>query len=154
MYEYIFLNEVWNGVKYMYTKRTPVSCGCTQLHDLYPINKASLEAMLRSVYKNWGDRTRPAATDAMGAYERETIENRRRAGEFDNKIYAGETVFFSDADSNGNGKKLVNYIKRHKLGEVVSISARNPNTKNKITSYLWVYNGAKLKEGVRLNGAK
>jgi hypothetical protein len=133
----------------MYTKRTPVSCGCTQLHGLYPINKAELQAMLKPVYKNWGDRDRPRADPAAPEFEREAMQNRVRQGEFDNKIYAGETVFFSDADSNGNGKKLVNYIKRHKLGEVVSISAKNPNTKNKITTYLWVYNGAKLKTVAR-----
>lgn len=138
----------------MYTKRTPVSCGCTQLHDLSNVNKANLQAILRPTYKNWGDRERPKAPPGAESYVVESIQNRVRQGEFDNKIYAGETVIFSDADSNGNGKKLVNYIKRHKLGEVVSVSGRNPNTRNPITTYLWRYNGAKLKEGVRLNGAK
>ena len=70
------------------------------------------------------------------------------------KLKAGETVIFSDNEDNGNGDKLVKYIKAHELGEVTSLSTVNPNTRNKITTYLWVYNGNPLKADARIRNTK
>lgn len=128
----------------MQTKRTPISCGCTQLHDLIWVSKKALENMLQPEYKVWGVRERPKERPGMVDQEREYVQRQRHQGVYDNKIYAGETVVFSDNDSYGNAKKLVQYIKRFKLGEVVSLSGRNPNSLNDITTYLWRYNGAKV----------
>jgi hypothetical protein len=137
------------------TRRTPISCGAQVLFNLDAINKKALESLLQPEYKRWQDRVRPGGDGRPNdPYIRDYITEQRAKGVYDNKIYPGETVVFSDADRYGNGKKLLQYIKRHKLGEVVSLSTINPNTKNKITTYLWVYNGAKLKEGATIRGAK
>jgi hypothetical protein len=113
-----------------------VSCGANQLFRLNGINKAALEKLLDSNYLNWGNRPKTRV--------REDFE-KPRDDEYDDKIYAGETVIFSDNDSYGNGRKLATLIRVHKLGDVVSLSGVNPNTRSKITTYLWRYNGAKLK---------
>jgi hypothetical protein len=130
-----------DGVKYMRVRRTPVSCGCQELYELFmPEGKATLAAMLVSKYKMWGERTRPSAdTSVNWMWERDM-------GFYDGKIYAGETIFFSDADANKNGKKLVELIQKYNLGEVVSLGGVNPNTKSRITTYLWRYNGNKIVE--------
>lgn len=148
MYEYIFLNEVWNGVKYMKTCRTPVSCGANLLFDLDSLDRRTLERLLVQEYKTWGERDRPG----KGVWPEDMtndIREARQKGQYDNKIYKGETVIFPDRDSNENGKRLEHYIKENDLGEVTSLSTTNPNTLNKITTYLWVYNGNKLKPATK-----
>lgn len=116
----------------MYTRRTFVSCGCTQLYNLGTVSKAQLMLRLTPSYAWW--HTRGEGPD----------------GEGDGKIYKGETVIFSDADCLGNGKRLEGLIKDYKLGEVVKVSGRNPNTEENITTYLWRYNGNKIRR-IRLN---
>ncbi len=109
----------------MQTKRTPVSCGCTMLYGLFGIDKDSLSAILEPKYKHF--RERHQCPDDPARY--------------DDKIYSGETVIFSDADSQGNAKRLVEIIKKYDLGRVVSLGCVNPNTRSRITTYLWHYNG-------------
>lgn len=122
----------------MRTRRTPVSCGANQLYGLQGINSKVLEGMLVQEYRQWGQRSRLRLNLDLHALDRP------RDDEYDDKIYAGETVIFSDNDSYKNGRKLAALIRAHKLGEVVSLSGVNPNTRSKITTYLWRYNGGKV----------
>jgi len=113
------------------------------LFDLHNLTESKLNSMLEPIYKTWGARSRPG--DPKSYFNLTPYERKERIkGVYDNKIYKGETVIFSDADICGNGAALKKMIRDNKLGRVVSISTVNPNTLNKITTYLWVYNGNKI----------
>lgn len=113
------------------------------LFDLHNLTESKLNDMLVSRYEPWGVRSRPG--DPKLYFNLTPHEQKERIkGVYDNKIYKGETVIFSDADICGNGAALKKMIRDNKLGRVVSISTVNPNTLNKITTYLWVYNGNKI----------
>ncbi len=81
---------------------------------------------LKSTYKSW--------------------RTRNGDGVSDGRIYKGETIIFSDAVANGNGVNLEKLIKKYDLGRVVKLSTQNPNTNNRITTYLWCYNGKQIPE--------
>jgi hypothetical protein len=113
------------------------------LFDLHNLTESKLNSMLVSRYEPWNVRRRPG--DPKLYYELTPDEREQRdKGVYDHKIYKGETVIFSDADMLGKGAALKKMIRDNKLGRVVSISTVNPNTLNKITTYLWVYNGNKI----------
>lgn len=60
------------------------------------------------------------------------------------------TIVFSDNDFYGNGERLENLIKKHKLGEVVSLDwDKNPNTGNNIKTWLWKLNCANIRKYLR-----
>lgn len=119
----------------MQTRRTPISCGCNVLFNLHGVSDVrGLRSILQPKYKSWGERRGFDGND-------EASRLLRAEGSYDNKIYAGETVIFSDADYREYGRDLRRLIKKHGLGKVVSIKTKNPNTETRITTYLWVYNG-------------
>lgn len=69
-------------------------------------------------------------------------------------FYSGEPVseaypfiVFSDTTENGNGEKLVQYIKKNDLGTVVATRARkNPSSGNMLKVYVWSLNAKNIKK--------
>jgi hypothetical protein len=58
----------------------------------------------------------------------------------------GYSYIFSDAVKFGNGRRIAALIKKHKLGTLVKTrAATNPNSGNKIETWIWRYNGKKVK---------
>lgn len=116
---------------------TPISCGVMYYHDLTLDSfKASLfsTALKEPEHIGWGS----------PGYE-------KRAREIDdywlaqeNSFHKGYCYIFSD-NKQGEGDDIAAYIKKHKLGRLTCSGwATNPNSENKICTWIWRYNGKKV----------
>jgi hypothetical protein len=99
-----------------------VSCGVRQLYDL------SLEGLEARLYQYHAE-----AADKLGIAPQ---------GESPDYLCKGYTYVFSDSTRRGNGVKIAQYIRRHKLGKIIGTDVvSNPNTGRNIRTWLWVFNG-------------
>lgn len=133
----------------MLKRSSEVSCGVEQLYELA---KASSALQAGRPYNKWQaehnkldaavDNAKygtPAFDKASDAFDLHYDKEPKYGGIGLDK---GMTYIFSDADKFGNGKKLYTYIKKNKLGKVVSTGpVKNPESGNIIRTWLWTYNG-------------
>jgi hypothetical protein len=118
--------------------RNPASCGGQILSGLNEVNFTWLRKNLSSIYKLWDKRIQ----DGEG-YEGDGED--LVYSQFSFKIYKGETIIFSDKDiKTGGGNRLAEKVLKYGLGDIASLGTVNPNTGNKIRTWIWVYNGKQI----------
>ena len=110
--------------------RNTTCCGTCELHDLADGPLASLAI--------------------LAAWQEGLIKNFSDEG---NVIYRGNfkpIVLFTDRTTFRNGTSLADYIRRHRLGEVVTTTpVRNPNSGAKVQGWLWRINRQRWNTWVR-----
>lgn len=123
---------------------TPVSCGVNYYHDL---TLASFIANL-SNKQHPKNPPEPVSWGESGYEERlQEIDDYWLA--IENEFRSGYCYIFSDNKS-GEGKFIAAYIEKHKLGRLTSSGwAKNPNSGNQICTWIWRYNGKKVKQNAK-----
>lgn len=100
-------------------------CGIGELNEVHGLVKRGLEK------------------EVLGLMDGEGYKDGYKDGWFENGEYSGFAyIFFSvTEDFLSDGDALMEFIQKHKLGEVKKMRARlNSNTDNKLTMYCWGIN--------------
>jgi hypothetical protein len=134
---------------------TPISCG---VHYYNNLSIKGFKASVGDTKKGpkpqpptttwyWGDIGHEQNRRDWDRYYREIEKWEDRVA-----FERGYTYIFSDAyDGNCQGNKIAAYIRKHKLGRIISTGRGvNPNSGNRIETWIWRYNGKR----VQSNAAK
>jgi hypothetical protein len=121
---------------------TEISCGVNYYHGL------SLESFEDCINGKMPKKPKYVAWGEVG-YQDYLVATDAYYEAVYNTFRKGYTYIFSD-NNKGEGQDIAKFIRKNKLGKIVSSGwTRNPNSGNKICTWVWIYNGKKVKKDAK-----